>query len=507
MFLSTLRAGDMADRSPYGGFWFEPLGLRTGTGVHVSSATAMMLPAVYACVSVLAKSFALMPFMLYQPTQPRGRKKRRDHWLFRLLSKAPNRFQTPFEWRLMLMGHLALRGNAFCQIEENGRGEITQLLPLHPDRMRIEVLPNGSYRYVYRDQYGKEHTYLRSEIWHLRWMSDDGLVGMSPIELAREAIGEGLSMQSYSARFFANDARPGGWIEFDGKFGTDAARQTFKQSWQENYSGRNIRKVAVLEKGMKYHELTLSDADTQFVTARGRNLADIARIFGVPPHKIGDLTRSTNNNIEHQSIEFWHDTMWPWAEMWESSIEYFLLGTGTGPDAEDFEAEFDIKPMMRGDGAARATRIRSLVLAGVMLRNEGREEEGYDPIDGLDVPLAPLNMGSVNEDGEIEAPEGAAAADDPADQPSGAGPDDGAGERLNRMIEASSARLARRAIGSLAKRPAADVFNSDYAALAAEALGVGQSRTDRMCAKLRAAEGQLSEDVIRRSLLACANGA
>ena len=499
MFLTRMRSADMADRSPFGGFWFEPLGLRTSTGANVTSSTAMMLPGVYACVNVLAKSFALMQFMLYEPQEKDGRTKRTkrvDHWMYRLIRRAPNRFQSPFEWRLMLMGHLALRGNAFCQIVEDGNGKITELLPLHPDRMRVELLASGNYRYRYRTEDGREIIYLRSEIWHLRWMSADGIVGVSPIELAREAIGEGLSMQSYSARFFANDARPGGWIEYDGRFSTDEARKTFKESWQQNYSGANVRKVAVLEKGMKYHELALNDADTQFVTARGRNLADIARIFGVPPHKIGDLSRSTNNNIEHQSIEFWNDTMWPWAEMWESSIEFFLLGPDSGLDAE-----FDHKPMMRGDGAARATRIRSLVLSGVMMRNEGREEEGYDPVDGLDEPLAPLNMGTVNADGEIEAPEAPESGAAP-----GGGPDDGSGERLSRILEASAGRLARRAAGTLAKKGAAETFGDEFTVLMAEAFGVSEARAATWTAKMRGAQTH-TEESIRRSLLACALGA
>ncbi|HNB46337.1 MAG TPA: phage portal protein, partial [Burkholderiaceae bacterium] len=126
------------DRSPWGNFWFEPVGLRSMGGPRVSSLTAMGLPAVWACVQVLAKSFALMPVMVYEPQETGVRKKRRDHWLYRLLKKRPNKFQTAFEWRQMLMGHLALRGNAFCQITANARGEITDLLPLHPDRMQCE---------------------------------------------------------------------------------------------------------------------------------------------------------------------------------------------------------------------------------------------------------------------------------------------------------------------------------------------------------------------------------
>ncbi|WP_341313890.1 phage portal protein [Paraburkholderia sp. IMGN_8] len=388
MFLSRIRADGATDRSPWGSFWFAPVGIRTSSGVRVTPASAMTLPDVLACVRVLAESFAIMPFELYKPKASGGRTKERTHWLYKLIEKAPNRFQTPYEWRMMLQGHLALRGNAFCQIIANRLGEITELLPLHPDRMKIELLDNGDYRYRYIDQNGNTITYSRHDIWHLRSLSDDGYMGLSLITLACQAIGEGLSMQDYSTRFFANDAKPGGgWIEYPGGFASREAKQQFRDSWQDLQGGSNRGKVAVLERGMKFHELGLTNKDSQFIEARGAKTTEIARIFRVPPHKIGDLSKATFSNIEQQSIEFWTDTMIPWARLWEYSLCFNLLG----PDS-DLEPDFDHKPMMRGDGAARATRITQLVQIGVMTRNEGREEEGYDPIAGLDEPLQPLNL-------------------------------------------------------------------------------------------------------------------
>jgi HK97 family phage portal protein len=396
------------------------------------------------------------------------------------------------------MGHLALRGNAFCQILANARGEITELLPLHPDRMWIEVLKTGDYRYRYVDQDGVTHYFTRGEIWHLRWMSDDGIVGLSPIQIQREAVGEGLAMQSYSSRFYANDARPGGWIEYPHQFADDTAKEAFKQSWQKAYGGKNQRKVAVLERGMKYHELSLSNDDAQFIESRKEKSAEIPRIWGIPPHKVGVLDKATFSNIEQQNIEFWTDTMMPWGKMWSDSIDCNLAGPDSGLDAE-----FDAKPMMRGDGAARATRIRSLILSGAMTRNEGREEEGLDPINGLDRPLVPVNMGILGEDGEVEVPGAEAGAEDP--EMPGA-PDDGSGERLQAILQSSTARLARRAAGQLAKKPAAEVFDADFAALVADSLGVTPARAAVWCGKLRTADVHTPE-TIERSLMACAIGA
>lgn len=478
--------GGSSDRSVFGNFWFEPVGLRTLSGARVTPNSAMALPIIWACVGKLSKSFAVMPFDLFEPLEPRGRKRRRDHWLYRLIAKSPNPWQSPFDFKVMLMGHLALRGNAFCQITSNARGEITELLPLHPDRMTIEVMPGGAWRYRYTDQDNKPIYYTRGDVWHLKWMSDDGIVGRSPIEIAREAIGEGLAMQSYSSRFFANDTRPGGWIEYPGKFSDESAKETFKQSWQKAYGGPNLRKVAVLERGMKYHQLALNNADAQFVEARAAKAAELPRIWDIPPHKVGVLDKATNNNIEHQSIEFWTDCIWPWAKMWADSMDAFLLGADSGLDAE-----FDIKPMMRGDGTSRATRIRSLVLAGVMMRNEGREEEGYDPLEGLDTPLAPLNMGTVEPDGSIEAPEAA----DPEAQP-GAAPDDGSGERLEMLLRTDAGRMARR----LAKgeRMKAETL--------AEALAIPTASASSWIDAYNAASEEWDEDRIEDSLFALALG-
>lgn len=461
MFITKVRSQAGGDRSPWGDFFFQPIGLRTQSGARVTPATAMGNPDVLACVKVLAESFATMPFELYRPKSSGGRVKVRDHWLYRLINKAPNRFQSPYEWRLMLQGHLVLRGNAFCQITANGKGEIVELLPLHPDRMAIEPLTNGSFRYVYTDQQGKPQIYKRQDIWHLRGLSDDGYMGLSPIALAREAIGEGIAMQSYSSRFFANDAKPGGgWIEYPGQFATTEAKRKFRDGWQDLQGGANRGKVAVLERGMKFHELSLSNKDSQFIEARAWKTAEIARIFRVPPHKIMELSRSTNNNIEHQSIEFWSDTMQPCAGLWESSLSFFLLG----PES-DLQPDFDHVVMMRGDGKSRAERIARLVLAGVMLRNEGREEEGLDPIDGLDEPMQPANMMTL-EQAEKQGGQPAAPTKGPGDEAGATAARSNAEERLARVLQGNAARMARRLKAGKPVDPA----------VLAEALGISEDR-------------------------------
>lgn len=436
-FLRSRADAGNGDRSIWGNFWFS-----ANPGARVVTAdTARGLTTVYSCVKVLAESFAVMPFKLYG--EAKGNAERgpriRQHWLVRLFTKAPNRFQSPFEWRMMLMGHLALRGNAFCQVTPDGRGGIAELLPLHPDRMHAEMLPNGSYRYRYVTQDGGTVYYTRGEVWHLRTLSDDGVMGLSPITECREAIGEGQAMQSYSSRFFANDAKPGGgWIEVPGSFNTTDDKINFRNSWQQMQGGANRGKVAVLEKGMKFHELGLNNADAQFIESRAAKVADLCRIWRIPPHMVGDLSRATFSNIEQQSIEFWTNTMLPWAEMWESSIEFFLLG-----EESPLEPEFDMRRMLRGDSASRGAYYQTGIQSGWLTRNEARQMEGLDPLPDLDEPLVPLNMVSTDEVTDPDAAEG----DDPA-TPLPA--DEEASARLAALVNGNAARMARRiASGSL----------------------------------------------------------
>lgn len=480
MWALKIRASAAPDRSLWGSFWFEPVGRRADGTARVTPATAMGLPEVYACVRVLAQSLAVMDFQLYEPKVGGGRNKLTKHWLYRLFAKAPNRFQSPFEWRMMLMGHLALRGNAYCQITANGSGEITELLPLHPDRMRLEVLENGSYRYAYTDQAGRQLYFARNEIWHLRGMSSDGYMGMSPIDVARESIGEGLSMQGFSNRFFANDARPGGWLEYPGGFATVDAKNKFRESWQQMQGGANRGKVAVLEKGMKFHEMTLNNQQSQFVESRRDKVTEIARLFGVPPHKIGDLTKSTNNNIEHQSIEFWTDTMLPWSKLWSSSISFYLLG-----EDSDLTPFFDMSKMMRGDSKARGEYYNSGILAGWLTRNEAREEEGLDPIDGLDAPLRPLNMVDNEKANELIDTPSAEVPPAPPSQPT----QTGASARFMSLIKGNAARMARRIVG----RKETD------AAVLADALAI---QPEQAAAWMQARDADLNEDQITAQLIA-----
>lgn len=491
MFLMKPRADAGDDRSPWGDFWFESVGARSMSGIRINADAAMRLTAVYSSVRVLAETMAILPFILYKNKTGGGKTIIKDHWLYNLIAKKPNRYQNAFEWREMMAGHLALRGNGYNQIIDNGRGVITELMPIHPDRIRPEMVSNvfTNFYLVYEPN-GAQTRIPRGEIFHLRGLSSNGLTGLNPIELARDSLGIGLAAQEFGGRFFQNDARPlGGWIEWDKNFKTSEDRKTWQATWQEGQGGKNRGKTAVLTQGMKYHEIGLTNKDSQFIETRQFSVTDIARIFRVPPHLIGDLTRSTNNNIEQQSLEFVTFTMTPWAERWEASIEDQLL-----PPGEDFELEFDFANLLRGDSVARTQFYTGGINSGWLTRNEVRMRENLDPLPGLSEPLQPLNMVDA---GSVPPPApGAprAPTPDPAPDPEEEDGDEkkaaATAARLAALQFVTAVRVIRKEklalknVKSLAEREA---FFSKHAEFVADALAVDQPTAEIWCAyRLRA---------------------
>lgn len=435
MFLSNIKA-DSGDRSAFGGFWFNPAPMRSGG--TVTGDAALQLSAVYACVRVLTDSFSTLPFHMYRLRADGGKTQIRGHWLYRLFAKRPNDYQNPMEFRSMMMGHLALRGNAFAQIVANSAGEVTDLHPIHPDRVAIEMLSGVNWRYRIKNRDGTEAIISRQDMFHVKGLSPDAVMGYNPIELQRKMLSTGIAAQDYGMRFFENDATPtGGWITHPTHFKDADQKKTWRDTWQEMQGGRNRGKTAVLEYGMEYHAGTApTQADSQFIETNQYNRSQIASMFRVPPHKIGDLSRSTNNNIEHQGIEFVTDCMMPWATCWEEAIKYTFLDV----EDDDLCVAFPLIYLLRGDSTARAAYINTCVTNGTMTRNEGRLMEDREPIEGLDEPLRMLNMTTESE--ASDRAERDAAMPPPAVAPSK--PLQPSGERLGALAMAAAERVARK---------------------------------------------------------------
>jgi HK97 family phage portal protein len=450
MFLNPKASYDDGDRSPWGSFWFSPVPFK-GSPHQLTADAAMRLTAVYACVRVLAESVSMLPFNLYREGADGSKKPEKLHWLYALLAQRPNSFQNPMEYREMCMIHLGLRGNAFSRIVSNSAGIVTDLIPIHPDRVTIEMLGDTNWRYHVRNSDQTETPLNRGQMFHIRAMSSDGVVGINPIAAAREAIATGLSAQDYGMRYFQNDATPGGWIEYPGQFKDDEQKRQFRERWQAQQGGRNRHKTAILEFGMKYHPIEVSNADAQFLETRKFSVSEVARLFRIPPHMIGDLDKATFSNIEQQSLEFVMHTLTPWLVRWEEAIRYSFI------DPEDsLNVEFPTRALLRGDAAARSTYYHNGILDGWMTRNEARLSESLNPLDGLDEPLLPLNMVEEKEvrDGAQPDPDNPSGdpstGADPTDNPTGPtdpsqpDPNDTANSRLFALADAAAARVARK---------------------------------------------------------------
>lgn len=397
MFLSIRAETDGTARSPWDSFWFQEMPYKANG--FVTPELAMQLSAVYACVRILAESVAQLPFILQREGTDGSKTRIKDHWLYRLFAKRPNDFQNPFEFREMMEGHCALRGNAYAFMRGNAKGEVTDLLPLNPSRVGIEMLSDTNYRYVVSNRDGSKTIVNRGAMFHLRGLSGDGILGINPIEAQRRSIASGLAAQDYGTRCFQNDARPGGWIEYPGQFKDDEQRRRFRERWQEMQSGANRGKAAVLEFGMKWHDVGLTNEDAQFIETRKFSVSEIARIFRIPPHMIGDLEKATFSNIEQQSLEFVIHTLTPWLVRWEQAIESTFLDS----EDDDLDVVFPTLSLLRGDVQARANYYHNGILDGWLTRNEARVAEDRNPLPGLDEPLRPLNM---VEEGDAEIAEG-----------------------------------------------------------------------------------------------------
>ena len=369
----------------------------SSAGKRVNERSAMQMTAVYSCVRILAEAVAGLPLHLYRYKEDGGKEKAIDHPLYLLLHDEPNPEMSSFVFRETLMTHLLLWGNAYAQIIRNGKGEVIALYPLMPDRMTVDRDRDGKLYYEYTvstdDAPTVKGTVVRlkpSDVLHIPGLGFDGLVGYSPIAMAKNAIGMAIACEEYGAKFFANGAAPGGVLEHPGTI-KDPGR--VRESWQSTFGGSgNANKIAVLEEGMKYTPIGISPEQAQFLETRKFQINEIARIFRIPPHMVGDLEKSSFSNIEQQSLEFVKYTLEPWLVRWEQSIQRTLFSPA---EKKRYFAKFNVEGLLRGDYASRMTGYATARQNGWMSANDIRELENMDRIpaeEGGDLYLINGNM-------------------------------------------------------------------------------------------------------------------
>jgi HK97 family phage portal protein len=380
----------------------------TTSGKAVTERSAMQMTAVYSCVRILSEAVAGLPLHLYRYTDRGSKEKAVDHPLYTILHDEPNPEMTSFVFRETLMTHLLLWGNAYAQIIRNGKGEVTSLYPLMPNKMTVDRDVNGHLYYEYQTSQEEAHTMKGSlvrlsprDVLHIPGLGFDGLVGYSPIAMAKNAIGLAIATEEYGSKFFANGATPGGILEHPGVV-KDPER--VRQSWNSAFGGSsNSNKVAVLEEGMKYTPISISPEQAQFLETRKFQIDEIARIFRIPPHMIGDLEKSSFSNIEQQSLEFVKYTLDPWVCRWEQSMQRALLRP---EEKKDYFFKFNVDGLLRGDYQSRMNGYAVGRQNGWMSANDIRELENLDRIpeeEGGDLYLINGNMTKLKDAGIFAA--------------------------------------------------------------------------------------------------------
>jgi HK97 family phage portal protein len=376
-------------------------------------------------VGVLSRDIGMMPIKIYTEAPDGSKRLVNHHPLYDVLYSRPNYQQTAFEFKQMMEGHLELRGNAYAEIVPGPRGAVDQLIPMHPDRTRVErIKPSGKLRYIYDDPLrNSTRTLMQEEVFHLRNFSDDGAVGQSTISMACDIFGVALAQQDYSARFLKNDARPPIALE-NTALKTKEARNELRESWQEGNTASNRGKVAILPAGVTIKELGVKPIDQQLLDARKFSRIEICSIFGVPPHLIGETEKTaTYASVEQFNIMYAVHCILPRLVLWEQAIQRDLL---TSPN---YFAKFSMAALLRGDTASRFAAYHTAIGDGWMNQDEVRMLEDMNPIPGgvgrhywrpvnwapLDQVAMPAALPAQTADNAVEDPNDGGGGTDSAD--------------------------------------------------------------------------------------------
>lgn len=421
---NPMRAGTPA---PYDNFWYatDPKSGFTYVTGGVGTETAMRHAAVYAAVKLLAEDVGKLPLHLYRRLPDGGKERASDHALYDVLKTTPNTWQTATEFRQLMQARIELRGNAYAYILPGPRGGVDHLEPIDPDAVQnVSRNRNGTVVYEIRQPEGAPKRFTQDEIFHLRGFSLNGLTGLSTLATQADTISVGLAARQLQASAFRNGVRLSGVLKHPGKLG-DKALEHLKESISRAHQGSGKSGgFLIIEEGMEWKEMSMTFEDAQFLELLKFNRAEIAAIFRVPPHKIGDLDRATFSNIEHQALEYVIDGLMARLVRWEQAISRDLI---LGADKKYYFAEFLVDALLRGDLVSRYNAYSVGINAGVINPDEARAMENMNSRPGGNRFWQPLNMSTV-----------------------GAGQQ----ERVNRVLRSASLRLANKELIALRKATA-----------------------------------------------------
>jgi HK97 family phage portal protein len=371
---------------------------RSGIG-KVDAETAMRYSAVFACNRVLAETLASCPVFLYEVRPDGNREKVTNNTLYEIMHYQPNPDMTPTAFKESGVSNINFGGNFFAQKVRNTYGDLVQLRPVMWDRVRMKTdETTGSILYFVD---GADTPRTRETILHIPGMTIDGYFGITPLEFAQTTLKVGIYQEAFQQNFYQNGVMSSGVFKYPNEL-SDPAFQRLKKDLKENYAGlKNAGVPMILEGGGDFKELTMKLTDAQFLESKRFQIEDICRFYRVPLHLVQDLSRSTNNNIEHQSLEFIIYTMLPWFKRWEENLNLQLLTRDDRRRGRYFE--FKIDSLLRGDAAARATAYATGRQWGWLSVNDILKLENMNPIPNGDIYLQPSNMFEAGKEPQANA--------------------------------------------------------------------------------------------------------
>lgn len=351
----------------------------TASGVYVTEETALRCTAVLGCLRILGETVGSLPLKVYRKRPNGGADVADDHALYGVLHDQINADWTSQEWRERLMQDVCANGNTYWRQEMDGRGNVAKLYHLPPLRVEPKRLTSGEKVYEYTPTNGKAEILTTNEVMQIPFFGYDGLKGLSPIGVAREAVALSQASEEFNARFFKNNARPGAYIKHPASL-SKKAQDNLRESWERLHKGlQGAHSLGVLEEGMSLETVGIPMKDMAFIEQRKFQVSEIARLYRVPLHMLQELDQSTNNNIEHQSIEFVVHSIRPWLTKIEQRISMSLLGA---IERQRFFVRFNVDALLRGDAKSRAEALAIKRQNGIINADEWRELDEMNPIGG-----------------------------------------------------------------------------------------------------------------------------
>lgn len=365
----------------------EAIGARnSSSGRAVTEQTSLGMPAVWRAVNLLAGTVASLPLHAYRSSEG-GRTVQTTGRAASLL-ETPHPDMTRFELWETVMAHMLLWGNAYLWLGRNQLGQVVELWPIHPSRVKVGRTSETG-RKVYQID-GGEREHDDSSILHLPAFGYDGVCGVSPIRIAREGIGLALAAEEYGARLFGSGSLATGLLQTEQRLTPDQA-DILQERWKTKRAGlKSAHETIVLDRGATFTQLTIPPGDAQFIESRRFQISEVARMFGVPPHMLMDTEKSTSwgTGIEQQGIGFVVYTLRPWLTRTEQRITRVLK-------PEPVYAKFAVEGLLRGDSASRLAFYKGMWEIGALNTDEVRALEERGPVEGGDVRYRPLNMGTL----------------------------------------------------------------------------------------------------------------